>query len=325
VVPRVLQHHPAAFQCHDDVTHRLRDQRRPRDRGGIEKTSTIRGEPQPILGISTSWFYKWLDRPPTGRQQRRAAVDAAVATMFTASGRTYGSPRIHADLVAAGWVVSVNTVADSMRCQGLQGRKPKHSKGLTRQDRKAPKFPDLVKRDFTATAANLKWCGDMSEIPTDEGKLYLATVIDLFSRRLLACPTSAHPDAPLACDAIRIAAAARGGRAAIEGVIFHSDRESTYTATSFMVLCKDKLGVRQSMGRVGSCFDNAAAESFFSTLEHEVLSRHHFTTRAQARAVVLAWCHDFYNTRRRHSSAAMMAPNDYEHATAQRADGQEAA
>jgi len=265
-----------------------------------------------ILGVSVSWLYKWLDRPATVRQQRRGEVDAAVLKMFKASKRTYGSPRIHADLLEAGWSVSVNTVADSMRRQALQGRKPKHSKGLTRQDRKAPKFPDLLKRDFSAPAPNVKWCGDMTEIPTDEGKLYLATVLDLFSRKLLACPTSEHPNAELACDAIKIAAAARGGRDRIEGVIFHTDRGSTYTATSFTLLCKDKLGIRQSMGRVGSCFDNAAAESFFSTLEHEVLSRHHFTTKAQARTVVLAWCHEFYNTRRRHSSAALMSPDDYE-------------
>ncbi len=184
--------------------------------------------------------------------------------------------------------------------------------GLMKQDKRAPKFPDLLKRDFTAPAANVKWCGDMTEIPTDEGKLYLATVLDLFSRKLLACPTSEHPNAELAGDAIKIAAATRGGRTAIDGVIFHSDRGSTYTASSFTLLCKDKLGVRQSMGRVGSCFDNAAAESFFSTLEHEVLSRHHFTTRAEAKDVVLAWCHEFYNVKRRHSSAALKSPIEYE-------------
>ena len=278
-----------------------------------------------ILGVSVSWLYKWVDRPATARQRRRAALDAEVLKMFKASKRTYGSPRIHVDLLEAGWTVSVNTVADSMRRQGLQGRKPRHSKGLTKQDRKAPKFPDLLERDFTAPAPNLKWCGDITEIPTDEGKLYLATVLDLFSRKLLACPTSEHPNAQLACDAIKIAAAVRGGRDEIDGVIFHSDRGSTYTASSFTLLCKDKLGVRQSMGRVGSCFDNAAAESFFSTLEHEVLSRHHFTTKAEARTVVLAWCHEFYNTSRRHSSAAMMTPNDYEHAAAQPGQGQEAA
>jgi transposase InsO family protein len=182
---------------------------------------------------------------------------------------------------------------------------------LTRQDSTAPKFPDLLHRDFTAPAPNVKWCGDITEIPTDEGKLYFASVLDLHSRRLLASATSDHPDADLACDAIKMAAAVRGGRAAIDGVIFHTDRGSTYTATTFTTLCRT-LGVSQSMGRVGSCFDNAAAEAFFSTLEHEVLSRHHFSTKAQARQVVVAWCQDFYNTQRRHSSAALMSPIQYE-------------
>ncbi|WP_341560563.1 IS3 family transposase [Mycobacterium ulcerans] len=176
-----------------------------------------------------------------------------------------------------------------MRRQGLQGRKPKRRRGLTRQDKAAPKFADLLRRDFSATAPNLRWCGDMTEIVTDEGKLYLATVLDLFSPKLLASPTSEHPDARLACDAIKMATAVRGGRAVIDGVIFHTDRGSTYTATDFTKLCR-RIGVVQSMGRVGSCFDNAASEAFFSTLEHEVLSRHHFRTRDQARAVVVPWC-----------------------------------
>jgi putative transposase len=264
-----------------------------------------------ILGVSVSWFYKWVDREPTDRQRRRAELDARVRELFDASGRTYGSPRIHADLLAEGWRVGVNTVADSMRRQGLQGRKPKRRKGLTKQDRQAAKFPDLLKRDFTASAPNRKWCGDITEIPTDEGKLYLASVLDLCGRRLLAAPMSDHPDAELAGDAIKMAAAARGGRAVIDEVIFHTDRGSTYTAGDFTKLCR-KLGIRQSMGRVGSCFDNAASEAFFSTLEHEVLSRHRFTTKAQAREVVTAWCYDFYNTRRRHSSAGLLPPVEYE-------------
>ena len=139
----------------------------------------------------------------------------------------------------------------------------------------------------------------------------MATVLDLFSRKLLASPTAEHPDAELAGDAIKMAAAVRGGRTVIDGVIFHTDRGSTYTAKDFTKLCR-RLGVVQSMGRVGSCFDNAASEAFFSTLEHEVLSRHHFRTRAEARAVVVPWCQDFYNVKRRHSSAALLAPDEYE-------------
>ncbi|MCA1705045.1 MAG: IS3 family transposase [Actinobacteria bacterium] len=261
------------------------------------------------LGVSESWFYKWHDRPPTPAQQRRAAVDAAVKAAFTASGASYGSPRIHVDLVADGWTISVNTVAESMARQGLVARVKKRRKNLTRQDKSKRPFPDLVCRDFTAPAPNVKWVGDITEIPTDEGKLYLATVIDLYSRRLLGYPTSVHPDADLAGQAIKMALASRGG--AVAGVIFHSDRGSTYTANDFTTLC-ETLDIAQSMGRVGSCFDNAAAESFFSTLEHEVLSRHHFTTRKEAREVVVTWVVDFYNGRRRHSSCGMLSPIDYE-------------
>ena len=149
----------------------------------------------------------------------------------------------------------------------------------------------------------------MTEIPTGEGKLYAATVIDLFSRRLLGCATSAHPDAILAGQAIKMAVAVRGGDVA--GVTFHTDRGSTYTADSFTRLCRD-LEIAQSMGRVGSCFDNAAAESFFSTLEHEVLSRHEFATRKEAQQTVVNWVFEFYNRRRRHSVCGMKSPTDYE-------------
>ncbi len=213
------------------------------------------------------------------------------------------------------WRVSVNTVADSMRRQGLRGRKLKRNKGLTRQDKSAPKFGDLLKRDFTAATINTRWVGDITEVPTLEGKLYLATVIDLCSRRLLAAPTSDNPNAELACDAIRMAVAVRGGPANIAQVIFHTDRGSTYTAGAFTTLCAG-LKVRQSMGRVGSCFDNAAAESFFSTLEWEVLSRHTFATREQARQVIGAWIEEFYNPQRRHSTLAMRSPIGHEQALA---------
>jgi putative transposase len=261
------------------------------------------------LGVSESWFHKWHDRPPTPAQQRRAEVDQAVAAAFKASGQTYGSPRVHCDLAGEGWRVSEKTVAKSMARQGLVARSKKRRKGLTRPDKRKRPFPDRVNRDFSASAPNVKWCGDITEIPTDEGKLYLATALDLFSRRLLGYATSVHPDAVLAGQAIKMAVAARGGNVA--GVIFHTDRGSTYTAGDFTGLCT-KLGITQSMGRVGSCFDNAAAESFFSTLEWEVLSRHHFSTRDEAREFITRWVHDFYNKARRHSSCGMKSPIDYE-------------
>jgi transposase InsO family protein len=217
--------------------------------------------------------------------------------------------------------MSERTVAESMRRQGLIARRIRRRGGLTRQDKTKAPFPDLLRRDFTADRPNARWVGDITEIPTGPDgkgpKLYLATVIDLYSRRLLGAATSLRPDAQLACAAIQMAVAARGGREAIwreaeaERVVFHTDRGSTYTATGFTGLC-GRLGIRQSMGRVGSCFDNAAAEAFFSSLEWEVLSRHTFETLDQARAVVIEWCYGFYNHQRRHSSAAMMSPIDYE-------------
>ena len=270
-----------------------------------------------LLGVSLSWFYKWLHRTPTPREQRRSQLDTAVAAAVTKARGLHGSPRLQADLREAGWQVSEKTVADSMRRQGLVARRIKRRNGLTRQDKTAPKFPDLLKRDFTASAPNCKWVGDMTEIPTAAGKLYLATVIDLYSRRLLGAATGLHPDAELACEAIKMAVAARGGPEHIAGVVFHTDRGSTYTAEKFTALCR-RLGIRQSMGRVGSCFDNAAAEAFFSSLEWEVLSRHEFASTATARAVVIDWCYGFYNHQRRHSAAAGLSPINYETAALNR-------
>ena len=276
-----------------------------------------------LLGVSVSWFYKWLGRAGdpggvhTDTDRRRCQLDEAVRTAFGKSKGLHGSPRLVADLRDLGWVVSEKTVADSMRRQGLIARKIRRRSGLTRQDKSAPKFPDLLKRDFTAAAPNTRWVGDMTEIPTAAGKLYLATVIDLYSRRLLGAATSRHPDATLACAALEMAVAARGGREAIwrddeaQRVIFHTDRGSTYTAQAFRNLCS-RLGVRQSMGRVGSCFDNAAAEAFFSSLEWEVLSRNDFGDTIQARAVVIDWCYTFYNHQRRHSAADGLSPVNYE-------------
>jgi putative transposase len=271
------------------------------------------------LEISESWFYKWRDRPPTPRQRRRVELDAAVRTSFEDSGGTpgtYGSPRVWEDLVDAGWEVSVNTVAASMARQGLQGRCAKRKRrSLTRPDKAAAPIADLIRRDFTAEAINVKWCGDLTEIPTDEAKLYLATVEDLASRRLTGFALGEHHDAPLAKAALCMAVAVRGGD--IAGVIFHSDKGGEYTGDVFTEAC-EALGVLQSMGRVGSALDNAAAESFNSTLEWELLARRHFATKDQARREVAAFI-DRYNHRRRHSSAEMLAPVAYEQVLADRA------
>lgn len=271
------------------------------------------------LEVPESTFYKWKDRPATRRQVRRVELDAAVKASFDDSGGTpgtYGSPRVREDLVAAGWKVSKKTVAASMARQGLQGRCPKRERrSLTRPDKAAAPIPDLVKRDYHAAAVDQRWCGDLTEIPTDEAKLYLATVLDLASRRLPGFALGEHHDAALARAALCMAAAVRGGDVA--GVVFHSDKGGEYTGDVFAQACAG-LGAIQSMGRVGSALDNAAAESFNSTLEHELLSRRRFATIDQARREVAAFI-DSYNHRRRHSSAEMMAPVAYEQVLAERA------
>lgn len=263
------------------------------------------------LDVSESWFYKWRDRPPTPRQQRRAQLDAKVAEIFEDSGgnpRTYGSPRVHAELRDRGWRVTEKTVAASMARQQLVARPKKRNKNLTRPDKAAVPFRDRIDRDFEAPAPNVKWCGDMTEIPTGEGKLYLADVEDLFSRRIVGFAMSEHANAELAKAALQTAVAVRGGTVA--GVIFHSDRGSTYTADLFTQACQSHR-IEQSMGRTGSCLDNAAAESWFSTLEHELLSRTTFRTKEEARRRVAGWI-DTYNRSRRHSVCEMKSPIDYE-------------
>jgi putative transposase len=175
------------------------------------------------LGVSQSWFYKWRDRPPTPRADRRARLEAAVRTVFDDSGGTYGSPRIGDELREQGWRVSDNTIAVLMAERGLVARVKRRRRGLTRQG-KRPAAPDPVKRVFTAPAPNVAWCGDMTEIVTGGGKLYLATVIDLYSRRILGYAMGVHHDAGLVVAALYMAAVTRGGQVA--GVIFHSDRGS---------------------------------------------------------------------------------------------------
>jgi putative transposase len=265
------------------------------------------------LGLSQSWFYKWRGRRPTAREQRRAELADAIRVIFDDSGGIYGSPRVTLDLHAAGWQVSENTVAKLMAELGLAGRKPKRRRSLTRQGKRKA-APDRVRRQFTAVAPNLLWCGDLTEVDIDEGKLYLATVLDLFSRRLLGYAMSEHHDADLAVASLRMAAATRGGD--VDGVIFHSDRGSEYTAEAYEAACR-RLGVHQSMGRVGCALDNAAAEAFNSTIKVEYIHRHRFATRAEARLKISTWIVDFYNTRRRHSACDGMSPTDYERHMAQ--------
>jgi putative transposase len=266
------------------------------------------------LGVSRSWFCKHEDGVLTVRVARRAALAAEIGRLFAAHRGTYGSPRITADLREAGWRVSENTVAALMREQGLAARRKKKRKATTRPGKGRWRAPDLVRRDFPAQKINQKWYGDHTEISTDEGKLHLASVLDVGSRRVLGFALSEHHDARNAYGALAMAVAVRGG--AVPGVIMHTDQGGEYTARLFRQAC-GRLGISQSMGRPGSALDNAVIESWHSTLEFELRRIEHFATRAAARAGVAAWIED-YNHHRRHSALGRVSPVDYERALARK-------
>ena len=196
--------------------------------------------------------------------------------------------------------------------QGLVARARKRRRSTTRPGKGRWRAPDLVRRDFPAEKINLKWYGDGTEIPTGEGKLYLASVLDMGSRRVLGFALSEHHDAQLAYGALAMAVAVRGGQ--VPGVVFHTDQGSEYTAGAFRAACQ-RVRITQSMGRPGSALDNAVIEAWHSTLEFELRRLEHFATKAAARAKVAAWI-DHYNRQRRHSALHMMSPVDYELALA---------
>jgi putative transposase len=273
-----------------------------RARYGIPHATACRA-----LGLSQAWFYKWCHGDASPRRARREQLTVKIKQMFAAHRGCYGSPRITADLRDLGWQVSVNTVALIMAEQGLRARRTCRRRGATRPGRGNWRAPDLVKRDFAAETINQKWYGDGTEIATDERKLYLDSVLDVRSRRIVGFAMSEHHDTDCAYGALAMAVAVRGGREAVSGLIFHTDQGSEYTAHRFRAACQ-RMGIQQSMGRPGSALDNAVVESWHSTLEFELRSLEHFTTQAQARVRVAAWIDD-YNRDRRHSA---QSPMDYE-------------
>jgi putative transposase len=262
------------------------------------------------LSVSQAWFYKWRHGDPSPQHARREQLKVAIARLFAAHRGTYGSPRITADLRDEGWAVSENTVAALMRELGLAARRRRRRRSSTRQGRGRWRAPDLIGRQFAASTLNRKWYGDGTEIPTDEGKLYLDSVLDMGSRRIVGFGLGEHHDADLAEAALQMAVAVRGGKDAITEVIMHTDQGSEYTAGTFRKACT-RLGLTQSMGRVGSALDNAVIESWHSTVEFELRSLERFTTKAQARRRVSAWIEE-YNTTRRHSALGMRSPIAFE-------------
>lgn len=262
-----------------------------------------------VLEVSRSGFYDWEVREPSERDVSDALLALEIEAIYVCSAGTYGTPRVHAWLLRQGYRVGRNRVARIMREKGFVGEIGRRKVRTTIADKTAEPSLDLLGRDFNPTAPNRAWAGDITYIATGEGWLFLATVIDLFSRKVIGWALAPHMRAELACDALRMAIATRGGT--VEGVIFHSDRGSQYTAGEYRKLCSDN-GIRQSMGATGICWDNAAAEAFFASLKRELVNRYRWLHRTDARLAIVRWVEGWYNARRLHSTLRYRTPNEAE-------------
>jgi putative transposase len=260
-----------------------------------------------VLEVSTSGYYAWLKRLPSPRSVSNGDLLERIKGWHERSDGTYGAPRIHQDLVEDGHGASLNRVARVMRAAGIQGVSGRKPTKTTVRDKDARPAPDLVDRDFSASGPNKLWVADITYVPTGAGVLYLAVVVDAWSRRVIGWAMAAHMRTELVLDALEMAVQQR--RAA--GAIHHSDQGSQYTSLAFGARC-EKLGVRPSMGSVGDCFDNAMCESFFGTLEREVIDRRTFRTRGDARLQLFEYIEGWYNPHRRHSALGYLSPIAYE-------------
>jgi putative transposase len=259
-----------------------------------------------VLDVSASGYYAWVKRPPSMRAVTDAALTAKIHAAHAASKGTYGAPRLQIDLAEAGVRVGRKRVARLMRNAGLVGVSRRKSTITTVRDG-ARQAPDLVDRNFTADRPNLLWVADITYIPTWAGFLYLAVVLDVFSRRIVGWSMATTLHTQLVLDALKMALRQRRPNS----VIHHSDQGSQYTSIEFGKRCR-QAGVRPSMGSVGDAYDNAMAESFFATLECELLDRRRFKTHAEARMAVFEFIEGFYNPRRRHSSLGYLSPITFE-------------
>ncbi len=260
-----------------------------------------------VLGVSSSGYYAWLERSPSKRVQANAALKSRIEKIHERSRGTYGSPRIHAELAAEGERVGRNRVARVMREAGLEGASRRRGPRTTRRDRDAKPAPDLVERDFVAAGPDRLWGADITYIPTWAGFLYLAVVIDAWSRRVVGWSMATHLRSELVLEALNMALWQRRP----EAVVHHSDQGTQYTSIAFGLRCKE-VGVRPSMGSAGDCFDNALCESFFATLECELLDRRRFRTQAEAKMAIFEFIEGWYNPHRRHSALDYESPISYE-------------
>ena len=266
-----------------------------------------------VLGVSPGGYYAQLKRPPSARATADAELSARIVEIHHCSRQTYGAPRIHAELKEQGIRVGCKRVARLMRAAGLKGVSRRNWIITTVRDHHARPAPDLVERNFAAAAPNRLWVADITYIPTWAGFLYLAVVLDVFSRRIVGWAMETCLRTELVLKALDMAL----GQRRPAGLIHHSDQGSQYTSLAFGKRCHE-ADVRPSMGSVGDCFDNAMCESFFATLECELLNRRPFKTQVEARMAVFDFIEGWYNPHRRHSSLDYLSPINYErsHSTA---------
>ena len=258
-----------------------------------------------VLAVSASGYYAWRQRAPSLRQQANAALRERIRAVHERSRQTYGYPRIHAELQAAGERVGKHRVARLMRQMGLRPRHRCRFHVTTRVNPKRPAAPNILAQDFSASRPNQKWLVDLTYIATREGWLYLAGVLDTFSRRIVGWSMGAHPSSDLVCDALKMAFGRRGVPA-----LHHSDRGSQYTSHAYLKLLTEAQ-VQLSMSGIGHCYDNAMKESFWGTLKTECADQP-FPTRSAARRAIFEYIEIWYNRQRRHSALGYLSPCAFE-------------
>jgi putative transposase len=261
-----------------------------------------------VLGVSRSGYYRWREASLSARTASDERIAAYIASIHKEHKGRYGSPRIHKELQHRHIRTGRKRVARLMRAQGLKGRIPRRFKRTTDSRHAMKVAPNLLKRDFTASEPNLKWVGDITYIPTLNGWLYLAVLIDLFSRRVVGFSMSDKIDTELALGALHTALQSRMPAA---GLIHHTDRDCRYASGDYQAALKNHE-VIPSMSRKADCWDNAVAESFFATLEKELLGTGPLVSRAQARSAVADYIENYYNTQRRHSNNSFSTPLEHE-------------
>ena len=262
-----------------------------------------------VLEVARAGYYAWRKRKPSKRAHENEQLAVKIAEVHKGSRGSYGSPRVHAELCTQGFDVGRNRIARIMREEGILGRRKPRFRLTTDSDHKLPVAKNLLDRQFMADEPDAAWVADISYVWTQQGWLYLAVILDLFSRRVVGWSMAEHMRTELVLDALR---AALGSRLPSEaGLLFHSDRGSQYASEAYQDAL-DEHGITCSMSRRGNCWDNAVAESFFSTLKTELVHNVIFLTRDSARYAIAEWIEIFYNGKRRHSSLGYATPLEAE-------------